>query len=746
MAEEDQGANQVSTSASLLEDASTLLMFHSAAVNNQKSPTEATQQLPAQEEDITSHQHQQQYLAPATAEPAGKLLPNAPIKNSPSPTMIHKPHLPTPRMNHLTSPGPAIAALSEPGSDDANSKSQKAMVAAAALAAAADFPIPSSRSNLSVEESLRPKSPTSGQSDEQQSSPDIRRDSNQQKNEETDVEDNTQDDEPRIEAMDVDENATTADEKEFNETEPELEKDQQPVPRPKRQKKQSPSQQREIPKDYIVGPDSGIITCICGSTEDDGFTIQCDHCNRWQHAVCMGIDDADDIPDKFECHICRPRNLDTKKSKVVRGDRPGEQKGKRGSRSSASDPTNDKPAGSDNKEERQKPKPKPVTAYNKNLEESDILVPEPKNAWKAIYYSLKTYDYQDGQVLRYVESLKGRDDPHFEELTTENFEVYQFPKVKVKSYTDVNSKKFNGITKVGLFTETTVDPGRFMCEYLGEIGFRDKYIADSRNHYRIWGVEKPYVSFIPRTPLVIDARISGNLARYIRRSCHPNCELRVLRTDDDIKFVIVATKNVKSGTELTLPWSWDPLHPILNIMEGNTFDSTADADKPSLVLSVESILTFVDCGCPTTGSDCCLSKVKKASAHIYRSTRKGNSTSGMKLMQREAQYVSIQERLLDKELSDIRNSVEQAKSAPLISNSSAIITEAQVTIRPYLYNYLKKRPRSIPFADLKDGDYLPVPITLMPEEAKTEQKDNGPLKPVKKLSFADYKKKMKPTS
>ena len=34
-------------------------------------------------------------------------------------------------------------------------------------------------------------------------------------------------------------------------------------------------------------PDSGLIRCICGYTEDDGLTIFCDMCGYWQHMSCV---------------------------------------------------------------------------------------------------------------------------------------------------------------------------------------------------------------------------------------------------------------------------------------------------------------------------------------------------------------------------------------------------------------------------------------------------------------------------
>ncbi|EGW32637.1 uncharacterized protein SPAPADRAFT_72003 [Spathaspora passalidarum NRRL Y-27907] len=56
---------------------------------------------------------------------------------------------------------------------------------------------------------------------------------------------------------------------------------------------------------YQVDPDSGLIGCICGIEDDDGFTIQCDVCYRWQHCLCMGFQSADEVPeDEYKCYYC----------------------------------------------------------------------------------------------------------------------------------------------------------------------------------------------------------------------------------------------------------------------------------------------------------------------------------------------------------------------------------------------------------------------------------------------------------
>lgn len=75
--------------------------------------------------------------------------------------------------------------------------------------------------------------------------------------------------------------------------------------------------QKDVPKfkapplqAYQVDPDSGLIGCICDIDDDDGFTIQCDVCFRWQHCLCMGFKTNDEVPeDEYKCYYCDPEKL-----------------------------------------------------------------------------------------------------------------------------------------------------------------------------------------------------------------------------------------------------------------------------------------------------------------------------------------------------------------------------------------------------------------------------------------------------
>lgn len=47
------------------------------------------------------------------------------------------------------------------------------------------------------------------------------------------------------------------------------------------------------------------IRCICGFSDDDGFTVQCEKCLVWQHCACVA-EDGETLPDVFFCERCNP--------------------------------------------------------------------------------------------------------------------------------------------------------------------------------------------------------------------------------------------------------------------------------------------------------------------------------------------------------------------------------------------------------------------------------------------------------
>ncbi|PKI71253.1 hypothetical protein CRG98_008353 [Punica granatum] len=73
---------------------------------------------------------------------------------------------------------------------------------------------------------------------------------------------------------------------------------------------------------YEGGPDNWVVDCVCGARDDDGEKmVACDVCQVWQHTLCNGIEQDEDVPPTFICEKCS----DGKKTNIV-GTRSGNDK------------------------------------------------------------------------------------------------------------------------------------------------------------------------------------------------------------------------------------------------------------------------------------------------------------------------------------------------------------------------------------------------------------------------------------
>lgn len=68
--------------------------------------------------------------------------------------------------------------------------------------------------------------------------------------------------------------------------------------------------------DGNVEEDDGEITCICAYSHDDGYSVQCESCNRWQHMICYYPSPEDEpVGDQHHyCIDCKPRDIDARKA------------------------------------------------------------------------------------------------------------------------------------------------------------------------------------------------------------------------------------------------------------------------------------------------------------------------------------------------------------------------------------------------------------------------------------------------
>ncbi|KAI9305757.1 hypothetical protein BJ944DRAFT_264653 [Cunninghamella echinulata] len=134
----------------------------------------------------------------------------------------------------------------------------------------------------------------------------------------------------------------------------------------------------------------------------------------------------------------------------------------------------------------------------------------------------------------------------------------------------------------GVFADTQLNANAFLMEVHGEILLKTEYKFDVANDYAILGTACAHVLFYPTLDLCIDSRQLGNDARYFRRSCHPNAELRTMvfpsSTSNDttvtatstlmdqgdhhksIRLGVFTRTAINEGEEITLGWNWQKGH------------------------------------------------------------------------------------------------------------------------------------------------------------------------------------------
>jgi hypothetical protein len=54
--------------------------------------------------------------------------------------------------------------------------------------------------------------------------------------------------------------------------------------------------------------EASVTRCPCGDNDDqEGFMIQCETCQVWQHGDCVGVT-KQTVPDEYYCELCMPEH------------------------------------------------------------------------------------------------------------------------------------------------------------------------------------------------------------------------------------------------------------------------------------------------------------------------------------------------------------------------------------------------------------------------------------------------------
>ncbi|XP_042225569.1 uncharacterized protein LOC121868730 isoform X3 [Homarus americanus] len=391
--------------------------------------------------------------------------------------------------------------------------------------------------------------------------------------------------------------------------------------------------------------DDSITRCVCDFSHDDGYMIQCDRCFVWQHVDCMEID-RDNIPDEYLCEACDLRPIDRFKARALQIRRRQEIKAHLASsfrfRLSSSDSDDNIPMSSKGRgtlgkiPERKVVKKKKVkqikdmkngrkgslsllkksnvvTTSNNNIipgmedKERRMLVKRRRKSSSMSGGEGVSDDSNSGPVERLRAWVEG-----YEVAVTNHYS----PELRAR----VHAARINGVSPdlrastqgavLGHRCKVVENPHPlfdvFDCKILvaatrlcintAITEFQGKYLLASQ-----WNAQQP-VSGQPYLPYVlqyhmpkegltvcVDARTYGNDARFTRRSCTPNAEVRHVVERGSLHLYLVATRDIEEGEEVTL--ALETANSNLELMCCLSEEHDCQAPQPSKVEQTSPVPT-----------------------------------------------------------------------------------------------------------------------------------------------------------
>lgn len=388
--------------------------------------------------------------------------------------------------------------------------------------------------------------------------------------------------------------------------------------------------------------DEDIIRCVCDDSSDDGFTIQCESCEDWQHASCVNIKKSK-IPEHYICERCT-RKL---KRPPSESRRPGssETDTKKGNSKYMHKPSFLKLISRHAIDKKVRPiKNTKKRIYRQDSDEDDgANQTTPKKISRKKFTSLSRCVFSEKLVedllievhRQWMESNKpiGKNKHKIQPVATStnaattsaaakrlesivvmesNLLLPSIPKASVRPLRKslrgsfIQNQKDPSIGK-GVFADIHIPKHRYLMEVTGELVKKSDYKNEASNNFMELGAPLAHVFFYRALDICIDARYAGNEARYVRRSCNPNSEVKsiILPNDSDdqtIHMGIYTSEEVDRGEEITIGWNWHKgflmWHKFKEFTRNDHTVTIEPSEKKQLRKTLKLVMTeFGECAC-----------------------------------------------------------------------------------------------------------------------------------------------------
>lgn len=346
-----------------------------------------------------------------------------------------------------------------------------------------------------------------------------------------------------------------------------------------------------------------VTRCICGFIHDDGYMVECDQCKVWQHVQCVVKNKQ--VPDEYLCEKCNPsKPVDPQKARMIQQQwlrerqLPEMKTFKKEIKMKENPKLKDIPTDSDSSDAENPrnnntviPKGRTPLAQRKK---SDKQMTKQKKELKEANMQRKSFKKRERKLIRRKSKVqtKKEDDENRETLATPNMPhlrqwIESYEEAVTNHYSPelrarISNIRVNGSQNID--TSVSFDPTVNKCRahslpltdlrYLiateeispdsAIIELRGKYMLsiqhrnpggnlNTRQHAQRPG---PFLFFYrlnkDNTEVCVDTRTYGNVARFVRRSCKPNAELRHCIEKGVLHLYLVAISHIERWSEITM--------------------------------------------------------------------------------------------------------------------------------------------------------------------------------------------------